>query len=117
MKILYIVPWSIPFEEGNLQDIVNTQFGYYTLKNKSADITWFTHNRCSCLYKFCKWLKLPQLNQIFSQLSVVGKSKQYDVIYVGFDMHLLPLAVCKLLGLIKTPIFVLSHFSYNLSSG
>ena len=42
MKILYIVPWSIPFEESNLQDIVNTQFGYYTLKNKSADITWFT---------------------------------------------------------------------------
>ena len=39
MKILYIVPWSIPFEESNLQDIVNTQFGYYTLKNKSADIT------------------------------------------------------------------------------
>ena len=28
-------------------------------------------------------------------------------------MHLLPLAVCKLLGLIKTPIFVLSHFSYS----
>lgn len=50
MKILYIVPWSIPFEESNLQDIVNTQFGYYTLKNKSADITWFTHKRCSCLY-------------------------------------------------------------------
>lgn len=111
MKILYIVPWSIPFEEGNLQDIVNTQFGYYTLKNKSADITWFTHNRCSCLYKFCKWIKLPQLNQIFSQISVVGKSKQFDVIYVGFDMHLLPLAVCKLLGLITPPyIYSFSFF-------
>ena len=49
MKILYIVPWSIPFEESNLQDIVNTQFGYYTLKNKSADITWFTHKSNSSL--------------------------------------------------------------------
>lgn len=36
MKILYIVPWSIPFEESNLQDIVNTQFGYYTLKKEKC---------------------------------------------------------------------------------
>lgn len=113
MKILYIVSWKIPFEENNLKNIVNTQFGYYTLKSKDVDITWFTHNRKSFLYILCKWLKIPQINPIFSQLSVVGKSKQYDVIYVGFDMHLLPLAVCKLLGLIKTPIFVLSHFSYS----
>lgn len=109
MKILYIVSWKIPFEENNLKNIVNTQFGYYTLKSKDVDITWFTHNRKSFLYILCKWLKIPQINPIFSQLSVVGKSKQYDVIYVGFDMHLLPLAVCKLLGLIKTPIFVLSR--------
>lgn len=58
MKILYIVPWSISFEESNLQDIVDTRFGCYTLKNKSADMAWFAHNRCSYLYKFCKWLKL-----------------------------------------------------------
>ena len=103
MKILYVVSWKIPFEETNLKNIVNTQFGYYTLKSKDVDITWFTHNRKSFLYILCKWLKIPQINPIFSQLSVVSKSKQYDVIYVGFDMHLLPLAVCKLLGLIKTP--------------
>ena len=36
MKILYIVPWSVPFDQANLQDIVNTQFGYYMLKEKNV---------------------------------------------------------------------------------
>ena len=113
MKILYIVPWPVPFDKTNLQDIVNTQFGYYTLKEKDVDITWLTHNRNGVFYKLCKVIRMPQLNQIFSQLSVIGKERDYDVIYVGFDMHLLPLAILKLLGLVRKPVFVLSHFSYN----
>ena len=83
MKILYIVPWSVPFDKTNLQDIVNTQFGYYTLKEKNVDITWLTHNRNGGFYKLCKVIRMPQLNQIFSQLSVIGKERDYDVIYVG----------------------------------
>lgn len=113
MKILYIVPWPVPFEDKNLQAVVNTQFGYYTLKEKNADITWLSHNRNGLFYKFCKAIRMPQLNQIFSQLSVIGKDRYYDVIYVGFDMHLLPLAVLRLIGLVRKPVFVLSHFSYN----
>lgn len=33
MKILYLIPWPKPFEDTNidLSEIVNTQFGYYTL--------------------------------------------------------------------------------------
>lgn len=113
MKILYIVPWPVPFEQTDIKEIVNTQFGYYTLKDENVDITWHTHNRSSLIYRICKALRMPQLNQIFSQLSVIGKEKDYDLVYVGFDMHLLPLAVCKLIGLVKKPIFVLSHFSYS----
>lgn len=112
MRILYIVPWDEPVQDKDSQRI-STTFGYYTLKDKGLDITWSSHNKSSLLYRLCKWLKLPQLNQIFCQLNVLGKSKGYDIIYVGFDMHLLPLATMKLLGLIKTPVFVLSHFSYS----
>lgn len=38
MKILYIVSWKIPFEENNLKNIVNTQFGYYTLKRDRKSV-------------------------------------------------------------------------------
>ena len=79
MKILYIVPWPVPFDQANLQDIVNNQFGYYTLKEKNVDITWLTHNRNGVFYKLCKVIRMPQLNQIFSQLSVIGKERDYDV--------------------------------------
>ena len=106
MKILYLIPWPKPFEDTNidLSEIVNTQFGYYTLKNEKIDIVWYTHNRTSPIFKICKFLKIPQL---------IRSGKNYDVIYVGFDMHLLPLALFRLVGWVKTPIFVLSHFSYS----
>ena len=115
MKILYLIPWPKPFEDTNidLSEIVNTQFGYYTLRNEKIDIVWYTHSRTSHIYKICKFLKMPQLNQLFCQIKLIGGGKNYDVIYVGFDMHLLPLALFRLVGWVKTPIFVLSHFSYS----
>lgn len=114
MKILYLIPWPKPFEDTNidLSEIVNTQFGYYTFKNEKIDIVWYTHSRTSPIYKICKFLKMPQLNQLFCQIKLIG-GENYDVIYVGFDMHLLPLALFRLVGWVKTPIFVLSHFSYS----
>ena len=46
MKILYLIPWPKPFEDTNidLSEIVNTQFGYYTL-TRCVD-TWsdFEHD-------------------------------------------------------------------------
>lgn len=115
MKILYLIPWPKPFEDTNidLSEIVNTQFGYYTLRNEKIDIVWYTHSRTSHIYKICKFLKMPQLNQLFCQIKLIGEGENYDVIYVGFDMHLLPLALFRLVGWVKTPIFVLSHFSYS----
>ena len=115
MKILYLIPWPKPFEDTNidLSEIVNTQFGYYTLRNEKIDIVWYTHSRTSHIYKICKFLKMPQLNQLFCQIKLIGEGENYDVIYVGFDMHLLPLALFRLVGWVKTPIFVLSYFSYS----
>lgn len=115
MKILYLIPWPKPFEDTNidLSEIVNTQFGYYTLRNEKIDIVWYTHSRTSHIYKICKFLKMPQLNQLLCQIKLICEGKNYDVIYVGFDMHLLPLALFRLVGWVKTPIFVLSHFSYS----
>lgn len=114
MKILYLTPFPLQNETcEDLSHIFSTQFGYYTLKSKGVDIYWHSHNRNSLIYRLCKKMKIPQLNQIFSQLSLIGYAKNYDVVYCGFDMHLLPLALLKMVGIVKTPIFVLSHFSYN----
>ena len=114
MKILYLIPWPKPFEDTNidLSEIVNTQFGYYTLRNEKIDIVWYTHSRTSHIYKICKFLKMPQLNQLFCQIKLIrGGGENYDVIYVGFDMHLLPLALFRLVGWVKTPI---SHIVQNI---
>ena len=52
MKILYLIPWPKPLEDTNidLSEIVNTQFGYYTLRNEKIDIVWYTHSRTSHIY-------------------------------------------------------------------
>lgn len=114
MKILYLIPWPLQDKiSEDLTSVVSSTFGYYTLKNKGVDIAWHSHSRHSWIYIFLKKISLPQLNQIFCQFSLVGKTKGYDIIYIAFDMHLLPLAILKMIGIIKTPIFVLSHFSYS----
>lgn len=73
MKILYLIPLPKPFEDTNidLSEIVNTQFGYYTLRNEKIDIVWYTHSRTSHIYKICKFLKMPQLNQLFCQIKLI----------------------------------------------
>lgn len=118
MKILYLIPWPKPFEDTNidLSEIVNTQFGYYTLKNEKIDIVWYTHNRTSPIFKICKFLKIPQLNQLFCQIKLIRSGKNYDVIYVGFDMHLLPLALFRLVGWVKIQylFFHISHIVQNI---
>lgn len=118
MKILYLSPWPLQDKlSEDLTSVVSTTFGYYTLKNQGIDIVWHSHDRQSLPYLFFntyfpKKIK-KQINQIFCQLSIVGKTKEYDAVYVAFDMHLLPLGILKITGFIKTPIFVLSHFSYS----
>lgn len=119
MRILYLIPWPLQDElSEDLSSVVSSTFGYYTLKNQGVDIVWHSHNRDSLLYRMCKNILPPpiksQLNQVACQLSVISKAKEYDVVYVAFDMHLLPLAILKTLNIIKTPIFVLSHFSYSI---
>ena len=113
MKILYLCPWPNPFKGGydKTAHPNGAGFGYEELKEMGADIHWHNHKRNSLLYRFFR--KIPQVNQIFCQLSCVNKANSFDVIYCGFDMHILPLAVLRAMHIIRKPIFVVSHFSYN----
>lgn len=113
MKILYICPWSNPFIDGfdKYSHPNGAGFGFEELKEMGVNIDWHTHKRNSILYKLFK--RFPQSNQIFCQLSCLHKATHYDLIYCGFDMHVLPLAFLRFLKVLKTPVFIVSHFSYN----
>ncbi|WP_295962265.1 glycosyltransferase [uncultured Alistipes sp.] len=111
MKILYVCTWPDTLTDFDPKKSWSTCFGAKTLYLKGIQIEWHTHRRDTILYKICKWL--PQADQIFAQLSCIKKARKYDIIYIGFDMHLLPLGLAKWCGLLATPVFIVSHFIYN----
>ncbi len=113
MKILYICPWPLDFDNFKLTESPKTEFGFYTMKRLGVDITCYSPNKNNFIIN-----KLYHVNPLFfgaiiTQLGCLKRVKQYDLIYVGFDMHLMPLAIIKALKLCNKPIFVLSHFTYN----
>lgn len=113
MKILYIYPWSLDFDKFKPTESPKTEFGFYTMKRLGVDITCYSPNKNNFIIN-----KLYHLNSLFcgaiiTQLGCLRKLKQYDLVYVGFDMHLMPLAIMKAIRLCNKPIFVLSHFTYN----
>jgi glycosyltransferase involved in cell wall biosynthesis len=54
-----------------------------------------------------------EIHLIKLQLKCALISRDYDVIYSPHDFHLFPLALFRILGLCKKPIFSISHFAYN----
>lgn len=48
------------------------------------------------------------------QLRYLKEYNNYDLIYIGHDIHLLPLAFFKAIGIIKTPVLYQCHFFYNM---
>ena len=113
MKILYLCPWPLYADKYKSTEDAGTTFGYYTMVKDGVDISCYTPSRKSKI-KLWLWNKKPHLfGAVFTQLGCLRLTRNYDVIYIGFDMHLLPLTIAKCLGLCRKPIFVLSHFTYN----
>lgn len=112
MKILYLCPWPLKEVDFQESEYPKSEFGYYTMKRNGVDITPYTPEWSG----WKGWLKKrnPHLfGPLFTQLGFLTRQGGYDVIYVAFDMHLLPLAIVKMLGVCRKPVFVLSHFTYN----
>lgn len=112
MRIMYLCPWKLLKVEFPATEYPKTEFGYYTMKRQGIDITPYTPSREG--WKALLWNVKPHLfGALFTQLGCLRHQKECDIIYIGFDMHILPLAIVKALYLCKRPIFVLSHFTYN----
>lgn len=109
MKILYLCPWPLKNVDFSAHEYPKTEFGYYTMKRKGIDIIPYAPERWRGVIKKCPSILSP----VITQIGCLFHQKHIDVIYVGFDMHLLPLALARMLRLCKVPIFVLSHFTYN----
>lgn len=114
MRIMYLCPWKLRAVDFPASEYPKTEFGYYTMKRGGMDITPYTPRREG--WKAILWNSKPHLfGALFTQLGCLKYQKEYDIIYIGFDMHILPLAIAKMLHLCRKPIFVLSHFTYNSS--
>ncbi len=113
IRVLFVYPSPCPYMGGvNLKDDIYGAFGYCNLqKTDGIEIDWYCVNQQSLLFKMFK--KIPFIKEIMTQTGCITKQKNYDVIYCGRDMHLLPLAIYRKLGLIYRPILIVSHFSYN----
>lgn len=83
------------------------------MKRLGIDITSYSIDRNNFIIKKLLSINSQLFGAILTQLGCLKYAKHYDCIYVGYDMHLLPLALAKALGICKKPIFVLSHFTYN----
>lgn len=113
MKILFVFPWHLSVESYNPTESPNTYFGFYSLAKKGVDITCCSPNMNNPIVKKLFMINPHVIGVILTQIGCLRKARKYDVIYVGYDMHLLFLSLAKALGLCRTPIFVLSHFTYN----
>lgn len=95
MKILYIYTWPLDFGKYKLTESPKTEFGFYTMKRLGIDITSYSIDRNNFIIKKLLSINSQLFGAILTQLGCLKHAKHYDCIYVGYDMHLLPLALAK----------------------
>lgn len=86
--------------------------GYDYFLSKGYDVNWYVPK---CIGKFQSSLyRLLKIKEsVVGLLNVPKDAKGYDVIYCPLDNHYFILGILKKLGLIKIPIFCISHLSFN----
>lgn len=100
-------------ESGRLADFHNCQYmGYDYFLSKGYDVNWYVPK---CIGKFQSFLyrQLKIKESVVGLLNVPKDAREYDVIYCPLDNHYFILGILKKLGLIKIPIFCISHLSFN----
>ena len=53
------------------------------------------------------------LRSLFNQYLILKKVRSFDVLYLSADEHYLLVFLCKYFGIVKKPIVLLNHFTYD----
>lgn len=121
MKILQLMDYPIEeiekyITEGN-QHPEHNLYGYILFKKNNINIYWYSPNHNSKILNFLQnSLGLGyNVMRLYPQISCLWKCKDYDIIYVPHDMHLLFLSFFRLLRICRKPVYVVCHFSYNMN--
>ena len=86
-------------------------YGYLELRKKNdLQIDWFPNYDAKPKYKGGSIVK----RKLWAQFQCLMNASKYDVIYSPHDIHILLLAFLKYIGILKTPILMVCHFSYNM---
>lgn len=117
MKILQIMhfdnhEYSMFKEADRLSDFHNCQYmGYDYFLKKGYDVKWYVP-KCRGWFQnaLCKIIKKPS---VIGLINVAKEAKGYDVVYCPLDNHYFLLGILKFLGVLKTPVFCISHLSFN----
>ena len=90
-----------------------SRFGYEYLKEKvDLEVIEPEFNKIeNLLIKYCG----SQLKNILIQFRCLKRAKDNDVIYWATDRHPIILIYAKRFGLLKKPILMVSHFTFNLN--
>ena len=89
-----------------------SRFGYELLR-KEFDYNYIVPNYEKWYAKLLtKFLKLEGSNLLL-QLKVIKEARNYDVIYYSADRHPYLISLARKMKIIKTPILMLCHFSYD----
>lgn len=98
---------------GKIKASTPLTFGYVGLKNR-YDVHVITHNEKTWLYKFLKVIFKDDARSIMIQLMCCNLDKKgYDLIYYPVDRHAMLLGLLRKVRLIKLPILMMNHFSFN----
>lgn len=105
MGILQFVDENHPYHGHNL-------YGYLTFRNNpDFDIEWYPKKSINPFFIG----KNIVVRRLLAQIQCLFSASKYDLIYSPHDIHILPLAILRYLGILKTPILMVCHFSYNMN--
>lgn len=87
-------------------------YGYIEFsKKEDLQIDWYPNVKAKPTYNGGGIFK----RRLVAQLQCLWNASKYDIIYSPHDIHILPLVLLRYLGILKTPIIMVCHFSYNMN--
>ena len=116
LRVLQPTDWSFQPMDDYIQQggsaFSVSRFGYEIIRQE-FDLEYIVPDYSKLYAKILtKILKLEGSNLLL-QIDVIKRSKDFDVVYYSADRHPYLIALARKIGLIKTPILMLCHFSYD----